>query len=97
MEEQEELIINWLFEDEGLKVGPYRMKTLIQRRFHDSRDPLLSSLLKLSPKKIKRIYHRYNLKRKKIRSYTWAKVQVHYYKSLACFEKMHFDTKHILD
>lgn len=96
-EAQEAAVSQWLFEQEGLKVGPYRMKTLINRRFAGTKDPFLQSLVKLSSRQIRGIYRRYSLKCKKKRSYTGAKVHLYDYKSLACFEKLHFDTKVILD
>jgi len=73
------------------------MKTHIARRFNDSRDKFLKSLIKLTIRQIRGIYRRYSLKVKKIRSYTGAKVHIHDYQSLSCFQEAHFDTKHILD
>jgi hypothetical protein len=96
-EAQEGAIAGWLFNDEELKVGPYQMKTLIERRFSDSEDEFLQSLVNLSEAQIKGIYKRYSLKCKKKRSCSGAKVHLYDYKSLACFECFHFDTKHILD
>lgn len=94
---QEAAIALWLFEQEELKVGPYSMKTHLNRRFQDSTDPFLKSLTTLSQRQIKGIYKRYLLKTKKARAYSGAKVHVHDYKKLALFQEAHFDTKHILD
>jgi len=94
---QEAAIAEWLFKQKGLRVGPYQMKTLLERRFDDSDDEFLQSLTKLTERQIRGIYKRYSLKIRKKRSYTGAKVHIYNYKSLACFEKLHFDTKVILD
>lgn len=96
-EVQEAAIAEWLFTKEGLRVGPYRMKTLINRRFYDSGDEFLQSLVNLTARQIRGIYKRYSLRTQKKRSYTGAKVHLYDYKSLACFECFHFDSKHILD
>lgn len=94
---QEAAIASWLFYEKGLRVGPHRMKTHIVRKFHDSKDKFLQSLTKLTARQIRGIYQRYGLKVKKVRSYTGAKVHIHDYQSLSCFQEAHFDTKHILD
>ncbi len=94
---QEAAIVEWLFREKELRVGPYRMKTLINRRFAGSKDPFLQSLLKLSARQIRGVYKRYSLSPKKKRSYSGAKGHLYDYKSLACFERLHFDTKVILD
>ena len=94
--EEQEGVILWLFFEE-CKVGSYRLKTLINRRFYDSKDPLLRSMVELSAKQVRNIYHRYDLKVEKVRSSTGQAVPIYDYTELACFEKMHFDTKHILD
>jgi len=73
------------------------MKTHIVRKFHDSKDEFLQSLTKLTIRQIRGIYQRYGLKIKKVRSYTGAKVHLYDYHSLSCFQRAHFDTKHILD
>lgn len=94
---QEAAIASWLFYEKGLRVGPHRMKTHIARKFHDSKDKFLQSLTKLTTRQIRGVYRRYRLKIKKVRSYTGAKVHIHDYQSLSCFQEAHFDTKHILD
>jgi len=94
---QEAAIVSWLFYDKGLRVGPIRMKTHIVCKFHDSQDEFLQTLTKLTVRQIRGIYKRYNLKTKKVRSYTGAKVHIYDYQSLSCFQEAHFDTKHILD
>lgn len=62
---QEAAIAEWLFKQEGLRVGPYRLKTLIDRRFYDSRDPFLQSLVSLTARQIRGVYKRYSLSPKK--------------------------------
>ena len=95
---QEAAIVSWLFYEKGLRVGPHRMKTHIARKFSDgSKDKFLQSLTKLTIRQIRGIYKRYHLKIKKVRSYSGAKVHIHDYQSLSCFQEAHFDTKHILD
>jgi len=94
---QEAAIASWLFYTKGLRLGSHRMKTHIVRKFHDSKDEFLQSLTKLTIRQIRGIYQRYGLKIKKVRSYTGAKVHLYDYHSLSCFQRAHFDTKHILD
>ena len=94
---QEAAIAVWLFGEKGLRVGPYQMKTLIERRFANSSDPFLQSLVKLGEGQIKGIYKRYNLKTKKRKTSSGAKTHLYDYHSLACFQECSFDTKHILD
>jgi len=94
---QEAAIVSWLFYEKGLRVGFHRMKTHIARKFNDSKDKFLQSLTKLTVRQIRGIYQRYSLKIKKVRSYSGARVHIHDYQSLSCFQEAHFDTKHILD
>jgi hypothetical protein len=94
---EEAVIASWLFNEKKIKVGAKRMKTYIRRKFKDSKDSFLQSLTNLSLRQIRGIYKRYELKGKKKRSCTGTTKHIHDYKSLACFEEAHFDTKHILD
>jgi len=94
---QEAAVASWLFNERGLKVGADSMRTIIKRRFDGSPDPFLVSLTKLTKRQIRGIYKRYGLKTKRVRSYTGAKIHVHDYQKLSCFQEAHFDTKHILD
>ena len=47
--------------------------------------------------KIKWIYKKCNLKAKKVKSKSWKQVSLYNYNNLAPFERLHYDTKHILD
>ncbi len=93
---QEEKIVS-IFSDQKVKVGMYRMKTILRRKFTDSNNSLEKSLSKISVGKLRGIYRKNNLQVEKKRSASGKVVRLYDYKALSAFERLHFDTKHILD
>jgi len=86
-----------LFKNQGLKVGAKRMRTILARRYSDSGDPLEKSLIQLGIGALKGIYHREELRVAKVRTGNGQRRPLYDYTKLACFEYLHYDTKHILD
>jgi len=99
---QEELIISY-FKEKGFKVGWKRMYQIIQRqRMHlgteDDEHEKNNLILKdLTCPQLKGIYKRNNFTVKKVRAYNGTSTPLYDYDALACFERLHYDTKSILD
>jgi hypothetical protein len=89
--------IKELFTTKKLRVGAKRMYTQLKRRYGDSADITEQNLLKLSPGQLKGIYKRNAFTVQKVRSSNGERRSLYDYPSLACFEKLHYDVKHILD
>jgi hypothetical protein len=86
-----------IFSDLRVKIGPKRMKTILNRKFQDSCDPLERSLSSISITKLRTIYRTNQLTKEKARATNGTYRPLYDYTALSCFEYMHFDTKHILD
>jgi len=86
-----------LFTEKKLKVGVKRMRTLVKQRYKDSLIPEEQQLLKVSTGQLKGIYKRNDFRVQKVRSSNGERRALYDYRSLACFEKLHYDVKHILD
>ena len=86
-----------LFIEKKLKVGVKRMRTLIARRYRDSVLPEEHQLLSMSTGQLKGIYKRNDFRVQKVRSSNGERRSLYDYQALACFEKLHYDVKHILD
>lgn len=99
--EQEEKIVD-IFNN-YLRVGPKRLRRHLKRGYgrkgnkHKRVSQLERSLSELSLAQIKGVYKRNNLKLDKMRTYNKEVVPLYDYRSIAAFEYMHLDTKHILD
>lgn len=86
-----------IFQELKVKVGPQRFLRIIKRKFKDSTDPIDSSLREIKLTKLKGIYKREGLRIEKVKSTSGSYHPLYDYTALSCFEKMHFDTKHLLD
>jgi hypothetical protein len=93
--DQEESIKK-LFKD-GLKIGSSRMFTILKRRYagHEQEDK--ANVLSLTPWQLRGIYKRQELTPEKARSSNGEVRRLYDYKSLSCFEKLHYDVKYVLD
>lgn len=91
---QEEAVVE---EFEETNVGPWRMQTHLERKYHDSKDPLKRSLADLKIGKIRGIYKRKELKIKKKRRMNGGTIPLYDYRALAFGEYLHYDTKEIID
>jgi len=100
--EQEKLILK-IFHEKKVRVGVKRLHKIIRRKCLDlgttpREDQKELELLKtLSFSQIKGIYKRNKLKIKKVRTCNGQHTPIHDYTALACFEKLHYDTKIIPD
>lgn len=96
--EQEEAIKKFFYE-EKIRIGVKSMKTHLTRKYSvptaEIHDDL--GLHTLTEGKLRGIYRRNNLRCKKVRTYNGERRYLYDYSSLACFEKMHIDVKHIAD
>jgi uncharacterized protein YqgV (UPF0045/DUF77 family) len=86
-----------IFETFKVKVGPEKMGTILQRKFSDSCNLLDHSLSVMGTTKLKGIYKREKLQIEKARATSGSYRPLYDYTALSCFERMHFDTKHIMD
>ena len=95
--EGQEEEIKKLFNDDGLKVGSARMYTILKRRYlnHEAEDT--AGVLTLTPWQLRGVYKRQELRPEKTRSSNGEVRQLYDYASLACFEKLHYDVKYVLD
>ena len=99
--EQEERILE-LFNN-YLKVGPKRLLRHLKRAYgmggnkYKKVNQIEASLSKLSLAQIKGVYKRNKLKVTRTRTYNKEVAHLYNYQSIAAFEHMHLDTKHILD
>lgn len=93
----QEEAIGKLFKDDGLRVGSNRMFTILKRRYegHEKEDE--ANVLGLTPWQLRGIYKRQELKSEKTRSSNGEVRQLYDYKSLSCFEKLHYDVKYVSD
>jgi len=96
--------IKKIFNEKNVKVGPYRMKTLLRRKYggtHSERHQVTELERSLAEMKIgclRGLYKREKLKIKKRRRSANGELRPLYdYRSLACFERFHYDTKEITD
>lgn len=86
-----------IFLDLKVKVGPQRLQRILKRKFKDAVNPLDASLSTMKLTKLKGIYKRERLTVEKTRAASGVSRPLYDYTSLSCFERMHFDTKHLLD
>lgn len=98
--------IESIFKEDGVRVGVYRMETILNRKYGKKSGPkeayekltnLEKSLAKLSIGQLRGIYKRRKLKRKKRRSASGKERPLYDYWAIACLSNFHYDTKHILD
>lgn len=81
----------------GLKYGPNRMSSILNRRYSDSTDPIEQKLSKLRPKAIRGIFKRQKLRLQKVKTANGNRRALYEYDRIGCFEYVHYDVKHILD
>lgn len=99
---QEALILN-IYHKRKIKVGHKRMYRLIKRKTTNigttpkQESQELKILSNLTYPQLKGIYKRHKLKVKKKRTCNGQRKALYDYESLACFERLHFDTKDIPD
>lgn len=86
-----------IFKEEKVRVGVKMMQLILKRRFADSQDPVEQELANLPLGQIKGVYKRNKLKVKKMRSRNGNVRPLYDYTQLGCFERMHYDVKHVLD
>lgn len=86
-----------LFINKGIKVGVAGMKLHLRRRFEGDASPEAEKLKNLSIGRLRGIYKRNNLITERARSSNGERRHLYDYYSLGCFEKLHYDVKHILD
>jgi hypothetical protein len=89
--------VKHVFSELKVKVGPKRLQTMMRRKFKDSGDLLDQSLATIKLPKLKGIYKREGFKVEKARASSGSYRPLYDYTALACFEAMHFDTKHVKD
>lgn len=89
--------IKKLFIQKKIRVGAKRMRTFLKRRYGDSTDPQEQKILNLTPAQLKGVYKRQQFRVQKVRSSNGERRALYDYQTLACFERMHYDVKHILD
>jgi len=88
-----------IFSDLKVKVGPQRLQRILKRKFKDkdTTSPLDSSLTVMKLPQLKGIYKREKLRVEKVKTTSGSSRPLYDYTALSCFERMHFDTKHLLD
>lgn len=86
-----------LFRNKGIKVGPTRMKLHLARRYHDDTSETAAAVKALSIGKLRGIYKRNELLTETTRSANGERRHLYDYSLLGCFERLHYDVKHILD
>ncbi|MCX6706206.1 MAG: hypothetical protein NTV24_03850 [Candidatus Woesebacteria bacterium] len=88
-----------IFLELKVKVGPQRLSRILKRKFKDkdTASPLDASLAAMKLPQLKGIYKRERLKVEKARTASGVSRPLYDYTALSCFERMHFDTKHLLD
>lgn len=100
--EQEDLIKDY-FENRNMKAGCKRMYMLLKRmrvKMGTEDDDILKemeALEGLTYAQLKGIYKRNELKVQKVRAYNGSSTPLYDYNALSCFERLHYDTKSILD
>ena len=86
-----------IFLELRVKVGPQRLQRILKRKFKDTTNPLDVSLSIMKLTQLKGIYRRENLIVEKTKTASGISRPLYDYTALSCFERMHFDTKHLLD
>lgn len=86
-----------LFNNKGIKKGVSGMKLHLLRRFEGDTSPEAEKLKSLSISKLRGIYKRNGLTTEKIRSSNGERRHLYDYSALGCFERLHYDVKHIRD
>jgi len=100
--EQEDLIKSY-FNKRNMKAGSKRMFLTIKRMRvpmgteDDEARAEQKTLKNLSYSQIRGIYKRNKFKIQKVRAYNGSRTPLYDYKALSCFERLHYDTKDILD
>lgn len=100
----EEKIVH-LFTEEKIRVGVKRMRTFLKRRYgimkESGRETKIISVkhpeTKLTIGQLKGIYKRHQFRIQKVRSSNGERRALYDYQALSCFERLHYDVKHILD
>lgn len=85
------------FTKDGIKVGVLGMKLYLARKYDDDMSLEAKALKNLSVGKLRGIYKRNTLTVQKVRSANGERKPLYDYFALGCFDKMHYDVKHILD
>ena len=85
------------FTKENIRVGVKRMERFLRRRYVNSTDQHEQALLQLTTGQLKGLYKRNNFQVQKVRSSNGERRALYDYRALACFERLHYDVKHILD
>lgn len=93
---QENSVVD-LFTNKGIKVGVVAMQLHIKRRYLDDISPTSQELKNISLGKLRGIYKRNHLTTQKSRSANGERRHLYDYYALGCFERMHYDVKHIRD
>lgn len=93
---QEKEIVR-LFQEEKLRVGTKRMRHLLQRRYDGKETEDITNVMSLTAGQLRGIYKRNALRTEKVRSCTGEVRHLYDYKTLGCFERLHFDVKYVLD
>jgi uncharacterized protein YktA (UPF0223 family) len=88
-----------IFSDLKVKVGPQRLLRILKRKFKNKESVsfLDASLAEMKLTLLKGIYKREKLQVEKVKTTSGESRSLYDYTALSCFEKMHFDTKHLLD
>lgn len=86
-----------IFLELKVKVGPQRFQRILKRKFKDTVCPLDASLSTMKLTQLKGIYRRERLTVEKVKTTSGSPRPLYDYTALSCFERMHFDTKHLLD
>lgn len=98
--------IREIFLELKVKVGPQRLSRILKRKFKKSNNdnngkdtisPLDFSLATMKLTQLKGIYKREKLTVEKVKTTSGVSRPLYDYTALSCFERMHFDTKHLLD
>lgn len=95
--QKQEEEIRKLFKDDGLKVGSNRMFTILKRRYDGHKKEDTVGVLGLTPWQLRGVYKRQELLPEKTRSSNGEVRRLYDYKSLSCFEKLHYDVKYVSD
>jgi transposase-like protein len=82
-----------MFTEKKICVGVKRMKTYIARSY----DQTDSALLQITSGQMRGIYKRNGLRCTHVRSGNGERRHLYDYEAIGCFERMHYDVKHVLD
>lgn len=100
---EQEALIKSYFNKRNMKAGSKRMFLTVKRMrvsmgTEDDEAKVEQEILKnLSYSQIRGIYKRNKFKIQKVRAYNGSRTPLYDYKALSCFERLHYDTKDILD